>query len=125
MDKNNNFQNRLDDSYHKQYTLEQQLEEVTDDFRQLTRIQEEVLSAQGSAHFHFREIMDFGVTKPNDFFYQNLLSDIEATTRDLEISFEDQLRDMKKQSQHYQESLDKLLEARKKLIAENAEKQES
>ncbi|MBP2622219.1 hypothetical protein ACVRXQ_13050 [Streptococcus panodentis] len=89
-------QDQLDESYRQQHQLEHKMDELSDELRKLQSIQEEVMASQGSAHFNFKEILDLGVTKSHESFYEELVSDIESTTRDLDISFDEQLTDLKK-----------------------------
>ena len=73
------------------------------------------MSSQGSALFHFKNLLDLGVPSSHSAFYQYLLDDIEATTRTLEVDFEEEDKAIKKRYQAYQTQLTALHDQRKKL----------
>lgn len=118
MEKNCDFQTKLDQSYSKQYEFEQYIEELSIDYRKLKKIQENVMESQGKALYNFKEILSLKLPISDKVFYQDLIDEIDADTRKMEYSFENELSEMKKQSKIYQEKLDHLLDDRKKILKE-------
>lgn len=108
-------QDQLDELHRRQYELEQQIDDLDVEYRQFKVVREDVMSSQGSALFHFKNLLDLGVASSHSAFYQYLLDDIESTTRTLEVDFEEEDKAIKKRYQTYQTQLDALHDHRKKL----------
>ena len=70
------------------------------------------------ALYNFKEILSLKLSRSDKVFYQDLINEIDADTRKMEYSFEEELLEMKKQSKIYQEKLDHLLDDRKKILKE-------
>ncbi|MBP2622283.1 hypothetical protein DHL47_13390 [Streptococcus panodentis] len=99
----------------QQYKLENKIEDLEIEYRQFKGIREDVMSSQGSALFHFKNLLDGGVTKGHLPFYQYLLDDIEEVTHSLATDFEEEDKELKKRYQIYHQQLDELYETRKKI----------
>ncbi|WP_298617275.1 hypothetical protein [uncultured Streptococcus sp.] len=118
MEKKNQFQIQLDKSYLKQYEFERKIDDLSKDYRKLQNIQENVMESQGEALYNFKEILSLKLSISDKLFYQDLIYDIDANTRKMEYSFEEELLEIKNQSKIYQEKLDHLLDDRKKILKE-------
>lgn len=118
MEKNCDFQTKLDQSYSMQYDFERKIDDLSKDYRKLQNIQENVMESQGKALYNFKEILSLKLSSSDKMFYQDLIDEIDADTRKMEYSFEEELVEMKKQSKIYQEKLDHLLDDRKKILKE-------
>ena len=118
MEKNCDFQTKLDQSYSMQYDCERKIDDLSKDYRKLQNIQENVMESQGKALYNFKEILSLKLSSSDKMFYQDLIDEIDADTRKMEYSFEEELVEMKKQSKIYQEKLDHLLDDRKKILKE-------
>ena len=118
MEKNCDFQTKLDQSYSMQYDFERKIDDLSKNYRKLQNIQENVMESQGKALYNFKEILSLKLSSSDKMFYQDLIDEIDADTRKMEYSFEEELLEMKKQSKIYQEKLDHLLDDRKKILKE-------
>ncbi|MGT2708044.1 hypothetical protein ACVRXQ_08920 [Streptococcus panodentis] len=58
MKKGNSKQDQLDDLHRRQYELEHKIEDLDVEYRQFKGIWEDVMSSQGSALFHFKNLLD-------------------------------------------------------------------
>lgn len=112
------IQTQLEKSYSKQYYFERKIDDLSKDYRRLQNIQENVMESQGKALYNFKEILSLKLSISDKVFYQDLIDEIDADTRKMEYSFEEELLEMKKQSKIYQEKLDRLLDDRKKILKE-------
>ena len=55
-------QDQLDELHRCQYELEQKIDDLDAEYRQFKVVREDVMSSQGSALFHFKNLLDIGVT---------------------------------------------------------------
>ena len=115
MKKEKSKQDQLDDLHRRQYELQHKIDDLDVEYRQFKVTREDVMSSQGSALFHFKNLLDLGVTSSHAAFYHYLLDDIESTTRTLEVDFEEEDKAIKKRYQAYQTQLTALHDQRKKL----------
>ena len=76
MKKGNSKQDQLDELHRRQYELEQKIDDLDVEYRQFKVVREDVMSSQGSALFHFKNLLDLGVTSSHSAFYHYLLDDI-------------------------------------------------
>ena len=119
MKKGNSKQDQLDELHRRQYELEQKIDDLDVEYRQFKVVREDVMSSQGSALFHFKNLLDLGVTSSHSAFYHYLLDDIESTTRTLEVDFEEEDKAIKKRYQAYQTQLTVLQDHCKKMTNDN------
>lgn len=115
MKKEKSKQDQLDELHRRQYELQHKIDDLDVEYRQFKVTREDVMSSQGSALFHFKNLLDIGVTSSHSAFYHYLLDDIESTTRTLEVDFEEEDKAIKKRYQAYQTQLTALHDQRKKL----------
>jgi len=115
MKKEKSKQDQLDELHRHQYELQHKIDDLDVEYRQFKVTREDVMSSQGSALFHFKNLLDIGVTSSHSAFYHCLLDDIESTTRTLEVDFEEEDKAIKKRYQAYQTQLTALHDQRKKL----------
>ena len=115
MKKGKSKQDQLDELHRRQYELQHKIDDLDVEYRQFKVTREEVMFSQGSALFHFKNLLDLGVISSHSAFYHYLLDDIELTTRTLEVDFEEEDKAIKKRYQAYQTQLTALHDQRKKL----------
>ena len=58
MKKEESKQEQLDELHRRQYELEQKIDDLDVEYRQFKVVREDVMSSQGSALFHFNNLLD-------------------------------------------------------------------
>ena len=86
MKKEKSKQDQLDELHRRQYELEQKIDDLDVEYRQFKVVREDVMSSQGSALFHFKNLLDLGVTSSHSAFYHYLLDDIESNYTDAKLT---------------------------------------
>ena len=78
-------QDQLDELHRRQYELEQKIDDLDIEYRQFKVVREDVMSSQGSALFHFKNLLDLGVTSSHSAFYHYLLVSVFSNVQFLLI----------------------------------------
>ena len=112
-------QNQIDSLYQDQIKLERGIDDLRQEQKRLTLIQNEVMDQQSQALYHFNDLVNLGITPSHLAFYQNLAEDIDRTRRHLEVDFADQQEKIQRQLRTYQDQLELTQDKRRKLLAQS------